>query len=377
MIEGHEKLTQSEVISYSMLSMGLVLTAGLMSGLSIGLFSLDKMTLRVLCRSGDPFEKKCAKLILPVVENQHHLMVTLLLCNAMAMEALPIYLDKLVTSHAMAIFISVICIFLFGEIIPQALCVRYSLVIGAYTSWLVTLLKYVTFPVSWTLGRFLDRLLGHKHNSTYTRDQLKELINMHVDTGNGPLSVEESSVIGGILDMKSKSARDCMISLEEIFMISFDDVYDEVMAKKIANDGHSKIPVYRYHNNNIVGILSVKKLIGVPMLTPISQMTLHSIAGVHANKPLSDLMSEFQTGIGMRTVYESETEGTIGIITLSDLMQELREEQLHIDTKSVESDDRTSRWRAKNRNQVDTPRSQRNVPTIVVDSHSPLNPRSV
>ncbi|KAG8479570.1 hypothetical protein CXB51_029325 [Gossypium anomalum] len=55
--------------------------------------------------------------ILPVVRKQHSLLCTLLLCNAAAMEALPIFLDSLVTAWG-AILISVTLILLFGEVRP-------------------------------------------------------------------------------------------------------------------------------------------------------------------------------------------------------------------------------------------------------------------
>jgi metal transporter CNNM len=49
------------------------------------------------------------------------LLVTLLLSNAFAMEALPIYLDAIVPSF-WAIIISVTAVLFFGEVIPQAVC---------------------------------------------------------------------------------------------------------------------------------------------------------------------------------------------------------------------------------------------------------------
>ncbi|KAF2543158.1 hypothetical protein F2Q68_00028926 [Brassica cretica] len=92
----------------------LVLFAGLMSGLTLGLMSLSLVDLEVLAKSGTPQHRKYAEKILPVVKNQHLLLVTLLVCNAAAMETLPIFLDALVTAWG-AILISVTLILLFGE----------------------------------------------------------------------------------------------------------------------------------------------------------------------------------------------------------------------------------------------------------------------
>lgn len=82
--------------------------------------SLDLLDLRILQNAGDSTEKSYAKKIIPVVEKHHLLLVTLLLANAVAMEALPIFLDRLV-SPAFAILISVTLILLFGEYVIVAI----------------------------------------------------------------------------------------------------------------------------------------------------------------------------------------------------------------------------------------------------------------
>jgi metal transporter CNNM len=109
---------------YAGISCFLVLFAGIMSGLTLGLMSLGLVELEILQRSGTPTEKKQAAAILPVVHKQHQLLVTLLLCNACAMEALPIYLDKIFHPFV-AVLLSVSFVLVFGEIIPQAVCTRY------------------------------------------------------------------------------------------------------------------------------------------------------------------------------------------------------------------------------------------------------------
>ncbi|PNX65148.1 DUF21 domain-containing protein at4g14240-like protein [Trifolium pratense] len=74
-------------IAYAGICCFLVLFAGIMSGLTLGLMSLSLVDLEILERSGSSSEKKQAAIILPVVKKQHQLLVTLLLCNAVAMES--------------------------------------------------------------------------------------------------------------------------------------------------------------------------------------------------------------------------------------------------------------------------------------------------
>lgn len=91
-------------------------TAGLMSGLTIGLAAIDRLALEVKA-VGNSQVKHMTERIFPVIDQHHWMLVTLLLCNAGAMETLPIFLDKMVPPVA-AIIISVTLILIFGEVIP-------------------------------------------------------------------------------------------------------------------------------------------------------------------------------------------------------------------------------------------------------------------
>ena len=91
-----------------------------MSGLTVGLASIDRLGLEIDAK-GNVEAKKAAEKIFPVIDKHHWMLVTLLLCNAAAVEALPLSLDRLVPSYV-AIILSVTGVLAFGEIIPQALC---------------------------------------------------------------------------------------------------------------------------------------------------------------------------------------------------------------------------------------------------------------
>nr|DAD19424.1 TPA_asm: hypothetical protein HUJ06_020887 [Nelumbo nucifera] len=163
--------------TYAGISCILVLFGGIMSGLTLGLMSLGHVELEILQRSGTSTEKKQAAAILPVVQKQHQLLVTLLLCNACAMEALPIYLDK-IFNPVVAVVLSVTFVLAFGEVIPQAICTRYGLAVGANFVWLVRILMIICYPISYPIGKVLDWVLGH-NEALFRRAQLKALVSIH------------------------------------------------------------------------------------------------------------------------------------------------------------------------------------------------------
>jgi ankyrin repeat/SOCS box protein 13/metal transporter CNNM len=163
-------LTPSEGLFWVYLSVFLllVIVAGMMSGLTMGLLSLDLLSLKVLKSSGNQKEKKYALTILPIVQRHHLLLVTLLLANAAAVEGMPIFLDR-ISNPIIAIVVSVTAVLLFGEIIPQALCTRYGLAIGYYLSPVIKFLMLVLVIIAWPIAKMLDVLLGKEHSTFFRR----------------------------------------------------------------------------------------------------------------------------------------------------------------------------------------------------------------
>ncbi|MDP2439395.1 MAG: DUF21 domain-containing protein [archaeon] len=96
------------------ISIMLVLVAGLMSGLTMGLMSMDLLNMKIIEASGSESERKYAARIRPIIQKHHWLLVTLLMANAIAMEALPLFLDR-VAGPIISVVISVTAVLIFGE----------------------------------------------------------------------------------------------------------------------------------------------------------------------------------------------------------------------------------------------------------------------
>ncbi|XP_028205133.1 DUF21 domain-containing protein At4g14240-like isoform X2 [Glycine soja] len=255
---------------YAGISFFLVIFAGIMSGLTLGLMSLGLVDLEILQRSGSPSEKKQAAVILPVVQKQHQLLVTLLLCNAAAMEALPIYLDKMFNQYV-AIILSVTFVLFFGEVIPQAICSRYGLAVGANFVWLVRILMIICYPVAYPIGK-----AGK----------------------GGELTHDETTIISGALDLTEKTAEAAMTPIESTFSLDVNSKLDWEAMGKILARGHSRVPVYSGNPKNIIGLLLVKSLLTVrpETETPVSAVSIRRIPRVPSDMPLYDILNEFQKG---------------------------------------------------------------------------------
>lgn len=362
-VEEEEKLTYRDEWFWIYLGIyvGLVLVAGLMSGLTMGLLSLDLMTLQIMKEGGTPKQQRQARKILPIVKRHHLLLVTLLLANAGAVEAMPIFLDR-ISSPVIAIVVSVTAVLIFGEVVPQAICTRFGLAIGATLAPLVYVLMGLLFVVTWPLSKLLDCVLGEDHGTFFRRAQLKVLVDLHgpnsqanlshqqEEDDDEPLSIDEVLIIKGALDMKNKTVRDAMLPLGDVFMIDADSAMDKPTMSKILHQAHSRVPVYEHHEGNVVGLLLVKNYI---MLNPEDRTPVRdllndctrSLLYVYDDMPLFDLLNIFQTGKshlafvrkhteikdideGYEVEISPDSQEIIGIITLEDVIEELIQEEI-------------------------------------------------
>ncbi|KAH0876498.1 hypothetical protein HID58_063892 [Brassica napus] len=254
----------------------LVLFAGIMSGLTLGLMSLGLVELEILQQSGSSAEKK----------------------QAAAMEALPICLDKIFHPFV-AVLLSVTFVLAFGEIIPQAICSRYGLAVGANFLWLVRILMIICYPIAYPIGKVLDAVIGH-NNTLFRRAQLKALVSIHSQEAGkgGELTHEETMIISGALDLSEKTAEEAMTPIESTFSLDVTTKLDWETIGKILSKGHSRIPVYLGNPKNIIGLLLVKSLLTVraEAETPISSVSIRKIPRVPSDMPLYDILNEFQKG---------------------------------------------------------------------------------
>ncbi|KAI9113303.1 hypothetical protein K1719_015828 [Acacia pycnantha] len=281
---------------YVLIAIGLVCFAGLMAGLTLGLMSLGLVDLEVLIKSGRPQDRAHASKIFPVVKNQHLLLCTLLIGNSLAMEALPIFLNALVPSWA-AILLSVTLILMFGEIIPQAVCTRYGLTVGATMAPLVRVLLLLFYPISYPISKVLDWMLGKGHTALLKRAELKTFVNFHGNEAGkgGDLTHDETTIIAGALELTEKTAKDAMTPISKAFSLDLDATLTLETLNAIMTMGHSRVPVYSGDPTNIIGLVLVKNLLMVDS-EPLRKMMIRKIPRVADSMPLYDILNEFQKG---------------------------------------------------------------------------------
>ncbi|XP_022240761.1 metal transporter CNNM4-like [Limulus polyphemus] len=332
----------------------LLILSGLFSGLNLGLMALDKTELKVIESVGSPTEKKFARIISPLRSRGNYLLCSLLLGNVSVNSSLTILLDG-ISSGLIAVIGSTIGIVIFGEIIPQAICSRHGLAVGARTVMLTKFFMIVTFPLSFPISKILDWILGEEIGNVYNREKLMEYIKVTKDYNQ--LENEEVNIISGALELKKKTAAEIMTKIDDVFMIPIDSILNFETMSEILKRGYTRIPVYDADRNNIVFLLFTKDLAFVdpedntPVKT-LCEFYNHPISYVYEDETLDVLLEEFKKGrshMAFVRYVNNEGEGDpfyviLGVVTLEDVIEEIIQSEIVDETDTV-SDNRCKQRR--------------------------------
>lgn len=303
----------------------LVLLDGLVAGLVLGLLSLDETKLKVLATSGSPAEKRAAGRIAPVRRRGHLLLVSLLLTNTIINATLPILLDSIVGTGWLAVLITTALVVIFAEIIPQSVCHRFGLTIGSYFIWFVWLDMIVMFIFAYPIAKILDYFLGTHEGALYKRMELKEFVGLHGQPQGGELSKDEVSILQGTLQLHSKRISDIMTPLSRTFMLDVESFLDDTLMQRIAQSGHSRIPIFSGDRDNIVGIMLVKNLILLDDRVPtyIRDLILNKAPRMNTMINLFDALNVFQEGASHMSIVVDDNDKVLGVCTLEDIIEDI------------------------------------------------------
>jgi CBS domain containing-hemolysin-like protein len=274
--------------------------AGAMSGLTVGYLSIDMLILEIKLNSGTEQEKIYANKIKKIIADHHWILVTLLLCNAFACEAMPLLLDKLV-NEMMAIVVSVTVLLFVGEIVPQALCTGPNqMKIAAFLAPFTYSLMIITYPLSYPIAKFMDCVVGLHGKTRFCNSDLKSVIELHVKEFKGNLTPQQMGYFTGFLDIMNKKVGELMLPIEKAFKLDYEYKIDKINLEKLVDTGYSRIPIYEGDYTNLVGILRIKDLVGVDTQNPktINELAINLGNAIHAseNTFFLDLFEKFKKG---------------------------------------------------------------------------------
>ncbi|KAG8913523.1 hypothetical protein FRC01_004496 [Tulasnella sp. 417] len=379
------------------LSALLALLGGAFAELTNSLMASDALHLRVLANAAnDPKERANAEAVLSLMEKgKHWILVTLLLCNIVINESLPIFLDSEIGGGIAAIFISTATIVIFGQsafifqrvsqrrrlavpytvynriliihitptnadrIIPKAVCAQYGLAVGAKSATPVLILMYLLSPITYPIAKVLGWARGTEVPKTYKKAELKSLLQFHRNTNVGsylspteesalPLTDGEVNILNGVLSLSEKGVTDIMTPMDDVVTLSADQLLDHETMDKILASGYSRFPVHEPDQPlSFRGFLLVKKLLLYDPSQPkrVGEFRLTVLPEARPTINCFQALDYFRTGrahLLLISKTPGQSGGALGIVSLEDIFEAMISDQI-VDETDLYEDKHTKR----------------------------------
>jgi len=212
---------------------------------------------------------------------------------------------------------------LLGEIMPKVLATRNPVKVATSLAFPLAIIQRILYPFSSLLvnsTRFIDKRHTNK-NHNVTLDDISNAIDI---TADGKVDNEDRKIMKSITRFGDINAREIMSPRVDLTTIDNSLPFSEVQ-KIIIDSGYSRIPVYDETPDTITGILYIKDLL--PHLSANDDFDWEKLVRppffIPENKPINDLLQEFQEKKIHMAVVVDEYGGTSGIITLEDIIEEI------------------------------------------------------
>ncbi|MBO4432378.1 MAG: HlyC/CorC family transporter, partial [Clostridia bacterium] len=215
----------------------------------------------------------------------------------------------------------------FGEIIPKSLAKQFPERVCLFSAVPIFVLTVVLMPFLFIVVKTVDlisKLWADKvsDSEAVSEDDLENIIDIVGD--EGVLDEDEVDLLQNALDFDEVLAYQIITPRVDMEAVDIRDPY-EVNIKKILETTYSRLPVFEDTPDNIIGVLyinSVLKAMADSENISIRKLMLEPLF-VHKTMPIPDVLEKMKESKCHLAVVLDEYGGTLGIITMEDILEQL------------------------------------------------------
>jgi CBS domain containing-hemolysin-like protein len=262
--------------------------------------------------------------------------MAILVATAIAQLPLPGQISQVI-AHSLAIPVTFFLIaylqIVLGELCPKSVALLYSEQLARFLGPPSLVIARVFNPFIWILNqstRWLLRLVGIQYTGQgwYNRVTPEELqLIITTERESSGLEAEERELLNNVFEFGEVLAEEVMVPRTSIASIPLTATF-QTMLTEIAKTGHSRYPVTGEALDDIRGIIYFKDLaqpLSQGQLTPETpiEQWIHPARFIPEFMPLSELLPLMQRSHLAMVIVVDEFGGTVGLVTLKDLIAEI------------------------------------------------------
>ena len=319
----------------------LLIGSAFFSSSEIAYASANRSRLRKAAEAGS----KAGKWALEISEHYDKTLCTVLignnLVNIASSSVATVIAMALVGDAGVAIATSVMTFLLliFGEILPKQLAKQYCDSYALAVAPILKLCMVITAPLVrlfMAMIAQLSKLWGGSQDASITYEDLVTVIEAVEE--EGIIDEDCSELLQSAIEFDETEAQEIVTHRVEMTALDISDPVEELIETAL-NCEYSRIPVYEDTIDNIIGILPVnqllKELLDTP--TPDIRALLQEPVFVPQTRELPELLEQMRRSKFHMAVVTDDHGGTLGIVTMEDILEELVGE-IWDETDEIEED---------------------------------------
>ena len=288
--------------------------------------SLNKTRLKVLAEKGN----KRAQQTLDLAENYDKLISTILIGNNIVNIAASAIATVLFISlwgdigATVATAVITVAVLIFGEITPKTIAKDHPEKFAMFATPLIRLLMFLLTPLNWLFSlwqKLMAKLFKSSEEDKMSQEELLMLLE-EVEQEGG-LDEEEGELLRNAVEFGDLEAKDILTHRVELEAVNVNASKDEV-AQAFTESRFSRLLVYEDSIDKIVGVIHQKDFYkGTGVIEGELKSIMKEPLFIYQTEKVDDLLRMLQQNKAHIAVVLDEYGGTLGIVTMEDILEEL------------------------------------------------------
>ncbi|MBR4027568.1 MAG: HlyC/CorC family transporter [Lachnospiraceae bacterium] len=289
--------------------------------------SLNRIRIKNMAEKGN----KRAQLVLRMSEKYDSMLSTILIGNnivniAGTSIATVLFVNLLgeEAGPSVSTAVTTVVVLIFGEVSPKSIAKESPEKFAMFFAPLLNILMKILTPFNFLFmqwKKLLSMLIKGDSDRGITEDELLTIVEEAEEDGG--IGEQESELIRSAIEFSELEARDILTPRIDVTAIEVDASKEEI-ANLFAQTGYSRLPVYEDSIDHIVGIIYQKDFYKYVYhkekdISSIIRPALFITEG----KKIGQLLKELQKKKSHLAVILDEFGGTVGIVTMEDILEEL------------------------------------------------------
>lgn len=303
----------------------LVLMSAYFSASETAFFSMNKIRMKNMASNGN----KRAELVLKLAENYDKLLSTILIGNnivniASSSIATVLFVKWLgntgvsVSTAAMTILVLV-----FGEITPKSLAKNMPERFALFSAPILRVINIILSPLNFIFAmwqKLVYKVIKPPEDKGVTEEELLTMV--EEAQNDGEIDPHESELIRNAIEFNDIEVMDIHTNRVDVVAVDVNTDKDEI-ERIFRKHGYSRLPVYKNSIDNIIGILNQKDFNNASKNDFKIEKIMNMPVFVVPTMKISQLLTLLQKKKSHMAVIIDEYGGTVGIVTLEDILEEL------------------------------------------------------